>query len=222
MQVTVKETKVLKTGTGQYGEWKLVKIATEDTEYTTLAKEAETIAPGAIINITDMDKDEKGRESFKKFEVIEQASNRPASPALPTPSDMSKDDWAEKQRIERECIEAQTAVKAILSMDLGTTDQKAQAKIQIVYQKALDWCEAKIDANMNQQGRQHSEPSVSTPETKEALAEGVPEFKTGVELFNYGLAHGKTASEMKENLSINNPNEIEDVAKATAILFPKE
>jgi len=80
MQITVKSTKVLKTGTNDYGEWNLVQVTTiEDIKYTTLAKEAEAITPGSIINITDMDKDEKERESFKKFEVVEQASTQKVS-----------------------------------------------------------------------------------------------------------------------------------------------
>lgn len=82
MQITVKAIKVLKKGTNDYGEWKLVQVTTiEDVKYTTLAKEAETINPGSIINIKDMDKDDKGRESFKKFEVEEKGQ----SPAQASP-----------------------------------------------------------------------------------------------------------------------------------------
>ena len=79
MQITVKSTKVLRTGTNEHGDWKLVKVLTEDTEYTTFADGAENLAPGTAINITDMDEDVKGKK-FKKYEVINGSQPPPESP----------------------------------------------------------------------------------------------------------------------------------------------
>ena len=71
MNINVKSTKVLKTGTSDYGEWKLVQVITdEDVKYTTLAKEADRISPGVTLNISNLDENEKGK-SFKKFEYVQ-------------------------------------------------------------------------------------------------------------------------------------------------------
>lgn len=70
MKITVKEVKILSTGANDHGEWKLVKVTTEDIEYTTFAEGAELIPVGSTINITNMDKDTQDRESFKKFEIV--------------------------------------------------------------------------------------------------------------------------------------------------------
>ena len=82
MQITVKEIKVLKTGENKFGAWKLVLVTTEDTEYTTLAKEADTIKPGSIVNITDMDKDDKDRENFKYVRQVSDKQDRASAIVL--------------------------------------------------------------------------------------------------------------------------------------------
>uniref|UniRef100_A0A6M3Y4D6 Uncharacterized protein n=1 Tax=viral metagenome TaxID=1070528 RepID=A0A6M3Y4D6_9ZZZZ len=73
MEITVKSTKVLKTGTNNYGEWKLVKVYTDTEEYTTLATDADLIPNGSTITITNMDEDDRGKK-FKKFEIKEQGT----------------------------------------------------------------------------------------------------------------------------------------------------
>ncbi|KKK54477.1 hypothetical protein LCGC14_3084350, partial [marine sediment metagenome] len=114
MQITVKSVKVLKIGTNDYGEWKLVKVITdEDVEYTTLAKEADQIPGGSTIVITDMDEDEKGKK-FKKFEIVTAGTAPP-----PAPSDMSKDEWAEKDLIKRASIEGQNALTNLTQLTIA-------------------------------------------------------------------------------------------------------
>ena len=87
MEITVKSVKVLKTGSNERGEWKLVKIVTDEgAEYTTLAKEADIIAEGVTINISNMDEKEYNgvvQKSFKKFEFVHGA----AKPAEKGPVD---------------------------------------------------------------------------------------------------------------------------------------
>ncbi len=81
MDITVKSVKVLKAGTNDYGEWKLVKVVTdEDVEYTTLAKEADIIAEGVTISISNMDENTKGQKSFKKFEFVHGAEANQGTP----------------------------------------------------------------------------------------------------------------------------------------------
>jgi hypothetical protein len=102
MQVTVKSTKVLKTGEGDWGEWKLVKVVTESGDYTTFASGAEELSPGTVLDITDLNED-KGGKSFKKYTVISEGQG----------SSMSKDEWAEKDRIKNSSIEIQNAYTGV-------------------------------------------------------------------------------------------------------------
>lgn len=87
-----------------------------------------------------------------------------APPAPNTNGDMSKEDWTTKQRIERESIEAQTAVKTVLSLDHALLTKQAKT----IYQKALDWCETKIDATTSQVPK-----STTLPQKVKNLAESV-------------------------------------------------
>ena len=64
--------------------------------------------------------------------------------------DMSKEDWAEKQRVERDSIEAQVAVKCIfgISENLNTMGIKPSDDFKRVFEKAFTWCEARLDTAM--------------------------------------------------------------------------
>jgi len=115
MNINVKSTKVLKTGTSDYGEWKLVQVITdEDVKYTTLAKEADQISLGVTLNISNLDENDKGK-SFKKFEYVEGT----AKPA-PTPSEqMTPAKWDDKDRITRASIEGQVALKCLTELTIA-------------------------------------------------------------------------------------------------------
>ena len=121
MKIAVKSVKVLKTGTNQYGDWKLVKVYTDEgIEYTTLAEEADQIPGGSTINITDMDEDEKGKK-FKKFEIIVMGNVPPSSGGGNLPpgggnAGMTNEMWDQKQRVERDSIEAQTRAERITEL----------------------------------------------------------------------------------------------------------
>ncbi len=113
MQVIAKSIKVLKTGENDYGEWNLVSIVTsDDVKYTTLAKGAEAIEPGSLLDISIMDEDEKGKK-FKKYKVLEEG-RKPSPPG--NGDGMTPDMWDEKDRIHRESIESQTAFKGIVEL----------------------------------------------------------------------------------------------------------
>ncbi len=115
MQITVKSVKVLKTGTNDYGEWKLVKVITdEDVEYTTLAPDAGQIPVGSVINIINMDEDKEGRKNFKKFEIVTAGTDPP-----PPSTDMSKDEWAEKDQRKIASIEGQNALTNLTQLTIA-------------------------------------------------------------------------------------------------------
>ncbi len=48
----------------------------------------------------------------------------------------------------------------------------------------------------------------------------IPEFKTGVELANYAIAHGMKAEKFKEVAKVKNPIDIQDVKAAAAVVIP--
>jgi len=143
MEIKVKSIKVLKKGENDYGEWKLVQVTTsEDVKYTTLAKEAETITLGSIINIKDMDKDDKGRESFKKYEVVERGE------AEKPPSEMTPELWTEKDRLQRFSIESQVCFKGIV--ELAKQPIMDDPQTLKVYRAALDWAMAHFKTTFKQ------------------------------------------------------------------------
>lgn len=219
MKITVKAVKVLKKGTNKFGDWKLVKVETDkDEEYTTLADDADQITGGSVINITDMDEDEKGKK-FKKFEII---SSEKA--AAPSPSgkfnggDMSKEDWEKKQRIERASFEAQTAYRGAIELIIAG---KIVDKSKPLIDAAIAWG-IKHLTEIELKEQLHKMPDiVKKPKPASETNGEVPDFKDGVALVNYALQHGYDMPQIKENLSINKPTEITDIPAAVAILYPK-
>jgi len=138
MQITVKEAKFFKEGESKKGKWKLYKVIADDgTEYTTFDGKASHLTPGTIIDTGPITLDGDNR-SLKKVTIV-------SEPAGVKPNgDMSKEDWTEKNRIERESIEAQTAFKGIIEL----ANNKVISLDNMYLGKALEWARAKIDANM--------------------------------------------------------------------------
>ncbi|KKL69717.1 hypothetical protein LCGC14_2112110 [marine sediment metagenome] len=164
MQITVKSVKVLKTGNNNYGEWKLVKVYTDKGEYTTLYTDADQIPGGSVINITDMDEDDKGKR-FKKFEIIAAGATPPSTPPS---SDMSKDEWAEKDMVKRASIEGQNALTNLTNLTI------AKIKLEdcpVLLREAL---QCKIEGYMGATSTTtppKTEVKVKTQEKKEELPE---------------------------------------------------
>lgn len=84
MKINVEEVTVLKTGENTYGPWALVKIKTLEDEYTTLAEGAGLIEPGSTIEISNMDKNDRGQESFKKFAILSGEQTPAGAQTAPT------------------------------------------------------------------------------------------------------------------------------------------
>ena len=131
MQITVKEAKVVKTGTNKSGDWELIRVASEDnTEYTTFDKKAKHLTKGSVIDFEPIIKE--GKCSFKEFEVISEA---PSNVPLPQ---MSKEDWSDKQRVERASIESQVAYKGLIELMI------AKVAPTSVGQAAISWALSKL------------------------------------------------------------------------------
>ncbi len=111
MEIKVKSVKVIKTGTSEHGEWKMVGVTTDKSvKYVTFAKDADTIPPGASLNISDIDENEKGK-SFRKFEIAQgvESTQTPAKDkAVARPEKPLFVDTRESS------IEAQVAYKGIM------------------------------------------------------------------------------------------------------------
>ena len=140
MQITVKETKVLSTGTNATGTWELIKVVSDDgTEYTTFDQAAKHLTPGSVIDIGEIIL-KQGKPEFKKVEnVVKKGTGISTEKGTPT---MTKDGWGEKDRIERASIEAQVAVKAVAELVKAGVFAKDDPAVQL----AIKWCGNKISA----------------------------------------------------------------------------
>ena len=195
MEITVRSVKVLKAGTNQYGDWKLVKVYTDNEEYTTLADGADHITGGSTINITDMDEDAKGKK-FKKFEIIALGN----IPSVPVGTDQPSDNeyWERKQAIERSSIEAQVAFKGMVEL-ISTGMVKADTR---EYKATIEWAmtrlhsvsqimakieEAKGETNKGSKGNKKAQ---TEPADRQDSGEAT-EPKTAGQLFNWIMSQDK-------------------------------
>jgi len=180
MNVTVKSIKSLTKGTNKYGPWELWKITTtQDVEWTTLAKEAGTITAGMVIKLDELSIDEKdGKEqrSFKKFEIVEQASTPSSAPGhLPKPNNMSKEEWRDKDRAEqwsRECNACYMGLPQLINC-APTDDKGKEAR-----KAALDYAIAHLKTDKTPQAKtQKPTPEATTAKSDSPEPEGGPLFK---------------------------------------------
>lgn len=138
MQITVKSTKVAKTGTNKAGPWELIVITSEDgTDYTTFHKGAKNLTAGAVIDIEPDIKE--GKISFKEYKVI-------SSPAAPPDGNgrpgMTPELWAEKDRLERQSIESQVAFKGVVQIICAYIDKGVS--LEKYHAVATDWAMARL------------------------------------------------------------------------------
>lgn len=141
MQITVKESKKLKEGENKYGPWALYKIeATDGKIYTTLTEGADKLTPGAIFEpaAVEIDENNEGAFKFKKFIMVTAPAPKPNGKP-----DMSKDDWAEKDRLERWSRECNTCFMGIMEVAAANIKQGTVnftcTQFGEVYDAALDW-----------------------------------------------------------------------------------
>lgn len=143
MQITVKSTKALKSGTNKNGEWELIGVTSEDgTNYTTFHKGAKNLSPGAVIEFEPEIKE--GKVSFKEYKVISEGTPAPVNGK----PDMTKEDWAEKDRADRWSKECNTCFMGIMDLaKVGSNFTEEQwIKLKPVYDAALDWADRHFKA----------------------------------------------------------------------------
>ncbi len=218
MQITVKSIKVLKEGKSEFGEWTLVGITTdEDVQYTTLAKEAGLISPGVTLKITNMDKDEQNRESFKKFEYVtggpkaETASKIDKAPS-PYQGEMTPELWSEKDRITRTSIEGQNALTNLTNLTVaGIKLEDCPSLLSNALRAKIGGFTEVVASNPNP-----SKPVESTPKTqaKKETKEEAPTFKNIGEVLN---AYVKKGGTREEALEIWGVKESDDLSKLNLI-----
>lgn len=109
-KVTIKEIKT-KTGTSGKGKWTLVIITGEDgAEFTSFDASLEKYGPGSVIEIEPevVTKDGKTKVNIKEWKLVSEA---PAvTPKIASKEDeMTKEEWAERERVKRRSIERQAA-----------------------------------------------------------------------------------------------------------------
>ncbi len=217
-KVKVKDIKV-KTGVTKSGQnegkpWELIIIIGEDgSEFTTFDTGAKEVGIGGVIELNPVIK--AGKTNFTEFKILEKGGAA-QGPQKSTNGDMTKDDWEKKQKIERASYEAQTAFKG--AIELAIADKIISLPFM---DAAIAWGLKKL-TTVELKEQLDRMPAVAQKPAPVPETNGeIPDFKDGVELVNYALKHGYNMSQIKENLSINKPTEIKDVAAANAILYPK-
>ncbi len=145
----------------------------------------------------------------------------PEATIQPTPSDMSKGDWAEKDRITRASIESQKRADIIANLWIA-------GKIKdddLLVKQMRSWLAFSPEAI-----DQDIKTRLAPDEKKEAKEQestndfDLPDFEDNdagkSNLVNFATKHGWKWDDIRTALSINNPTEIKDVPAAVAILFP--
>lgn len=118
MEITIKDIKVkegiTKSGPNAGKPWKLIILIGQDgTEFTTFDASAQEVGIGGIIELEPIIK--AGKINFTEFKII-QKGQPPVVASSNGKPDMSKDDWAEKDRITRRSIERQKSVDVASSI----------------------------------------------------------------------------------------------------------
>ncbi len=216
MNITVKSSKVAKTGKNEKGEWSLIVVTADDRgiEYTTFDKKAH-IGPGAVLDIGEPDVKD-GKFSFKKCTVVSEGAGPKTSPANGK-SEMSPDQWAERDRLEQLSREANACYMGLPALIQATTPDKGlqfEAK-NAALKWALDHFNGKPVASITK--------TSEAPKTdKDWDGLGKPTFKDlGDFLTKTTKALDITTDEICVRLSKNKVQDISDFAGSWAILTAK-
>lgn len=149
MQITVRSSKVAKTGESAKGKWTLYVVVDDTTgvEYTTFDGKAHTGA-GAVLDIGEPEIKE-GKHSFKKVVEIVKAAAAPVSGPAGHTNGMTPEAWAEKDQLERWSRECNTCFMGISQMVSSIFAQPQETRrddipepLLSVYQNALKWADA--------------------------------------------------------------------------------
>lgn len=129
----------IKTGTNDKGGWTNTTLIDESGgRFSSFDTKLSHLTKGAVI---EAEITVKGKfNNIGEWKLISEGA--PAAASTTTAPQMSKEDWAKKDAIERISFEAQTAVKAVMALaEKGFNDEGTKK----VVAKALKWCENRID-----------------------------------------------------------------------------
>ena len=223
MEITVKSVKVLKTGENKYGPWALYKIEAADGKiYTTLADGADKLTPGTVFEPAEVmlgeEKDGVQEFKFKKFTLVT-AGSAPGPKTNGKP-DMSKDDWAEKDRLERDARAANTCFMGIIQLATSQTPNIEKIhwdKLNGLILLAFNYAERNLAVRLA--------PSVKTEKPKTTADKDFDELTSGSEFKNVGefltrvtKELGITSTAICEKLGVKDVKEIADYKAAYELL----
>ncbi len=166
-------------------------IVTEDgAKMSGFIEGLKSLTPGSII---EAELEVKGKyTNIKSFTFVSKPAEQPAPPP-PPPTKPTGEQWGEKNKIERASIEAQTAVKAILSMPgLGTIFPFSLPAVDC----ALAWCSEKIKATMSV--KPIPPPATKQPPTALDLVREAVKAETGKKQYKTDPASLKTITDMQK------------------------
>lgn len=226
MQITVKSTKVGKTGKSDKGDWELIVVKSEDgTDYTTFHKSAKNLSPGTVIDIGEP-KIKDGKISFKEFTVVSAPAAAPAPASANGQSGMSPEAWAEKDRLECRSREANTCFMGLTTMASSPDPLKNMTPDTIArYHDALNaamvWATAHFTKPVS--AKTEAKPEAKAEPTEADMAfEAMGDFKDLGAFLTRAMNELKMGrAEICEKLSINDVKEITDFAKDWATLAQK-
>jgi len=214
MQLTVKSTKIGRTGTNEKGDWELIVVTSDDgTDYTTFHKGAKNLLPGTVIEVGEVII-KNNKHSFKEYTVI----SAPTVPVVPVSNGhgMTPELWAEKDRLERWSRECNTCIMAI---DQLTKCRPPDGKELELHDAAIAYALAHFQPTKEM-------PKVEKPQSDKAVNKPVTdpgEFKDlGDFLTKVTKVTKLKRDEICTMLSINDVTEITDYAKDWAILTGKK
>ena len=138
---------------------------------------------------------------------------------------MSKEEWAAKQRIERESIEAQVAVKSIL---LLAASGYVNERLQKSCERALDWCDSRLDITLAKPVKK-SMPTLTksktelapSPEKREVVFDPSPVGNFG-ELWNRCKNFDIPKSEGLALMELKDQSEIVDLDETWRTIFTRK
>ena len=218
-QVKVKDIKSktgeVKTGARAGQPYELVIIIGEDgSEFTTFDTAIKEVGIGGTLELDAVIKNNK--TNITKFTIIEKGSAAPApGPKTNGKPDMSKDDWAEKDRLERWSRECNTCFMGI--PDLLKVEPTERIRESEVYNAALDWAMAHFNGQPAPKAKTEKPKTTADKDFPELFPEttfkNVGEFLTRVtkEL-------GITSTAICEKLGVKDVKEIADYQAAYELL----
>ena len=167
-KITIKEITTKDGETGGRG-WTLTNIiGTDGTKFGCFNPNIAKLRAGDII---EAEIEVKGNKTnINEWKLIS-AANKPPEPQTQSNGKMTPEQWAEKDRMERESIEAQVAFKGIIDMAKTIPSFDPNTKFKKAYNLALDWSIKKLGGNPKDNLPTDKPPEKTTPEPAKPEAE---------------------------------------------------